>query len=315
MRTPFVDRVSSRRSFLQSSAWLGAGAVAWVAGGSFLARVGAADGSTTRTLPRVPGTLRLHAQRRVETGVKGGRVEPIVEELNWQVSETAIIICDMWADHPCQSAAQRVAAMAPKMNRVVTEARAQGVAVIHAPSSGVKHYEQTPFRKRMKQAAPAEPPVPIKGWCYLDPEKEAKLPIDDSDGGCDDPNPQPNPDFDRHEHPAIKIVGYDGVSADGQEIYNFLEQEGIKNVVMMGVHANMCILGRPFGIRQLRYLGKNVVLVRDLTDAMYDPRDAPHVSHKRGTQLVVEHIERYWCPTILSRDLTSVVPGSDGPAK
>ncbi|MAG93525.1 MAG: protein-signal peptide and transmembrane prediction [Planctomycetaceae bacterium] len=259
--------------------------------------------------------LKLHAQRRVETAVQGGRVEPIVEELNWQVSETAIIICDMWADHPCQLAAQRVGAMAPKMNRVVTEARAQGVAVIHAPSSGVKHYEQTPFRKRMKQAARAEPPVPIKGWCYLDPEKEDKLPIDDSDGGCDDPNPQPNPGFDRHEHPAIKIVGYDGISADGQEIYNFLEQEGIKNVVMMGVHANMCILGRPFGIRQLRYLGKDVVLVRDLTDAMYDPRDAPHVSHKRGTQLVVEHIERYWCPTILSRDLTSVVPGSDGPAK
>ena len=81
----------------------------------------------------------------------------------------------------------------------------------------------------------------------------------------------------------------------------------------MGVHTNMCVLGRSFGIRQMVRLGKNVVLVRDLTDAMYDPRQPPYVSHNRGTEMVVEHIEKYWCPSILSRDLTVVVPGSAGP--
>ena len=93
-------------------------------------------------------------------------------------------------------------------------------------------------------------------------------------------------DIDRHQHAAIKINGFDGVSDNGQEIYNFLEQEGRKNVVLMGVHTNMCVLGRPFGIRQQKYLGKNAVLCRDLTDALYDPRDAPYVSHARG---VVSH--------------------------
>jgi hypothetical protein len=48
----------------------------------------------------------------------------------------------------------------------------------------------------------------------------------------------------------------------------------------------------------------NVVLARDLTDAMYDPRQRPWVSHERGTELVIEHIERYWCPSILGEDLT-----------
>lgn len=57
----------------------------------------------------------------------------------------------------------------------------------------------------------------------------------------------------------------------------------------------------------------NVVLIRDMTDAMYDPRQPPYVSHARGTELVVEHIERYWCPSIESRDLTRVLEGSDGP--
>jgi len=61
-------------------------------------------------------------------------------------------------------------------------------------------------------------------------------------------------------------------------------------------------------------LGFEVVLARDLTDAMYDPRTRPFVSHARGTELVIEHIESMWCPSILSPDLTRVVAGSDGPA-
>jgi hypothetical protein len=81
----------------------------------------------------------------------------------------------------------------------------------------------------------------------------------------------------------------------------------------MGVHTNMCVLGRPFGIRQMVRLGKNVVLARDLTDAMYDPRQPPYVSHARGTELVVEHIERYWCPSMLGKDLTRVIAGTAGP--
>jgi hypothetical protein len=44
-----------------------------------------------------------------------------------------------------------------------------------------------------------------------------------------------------------------------------------------------------------------------LTDAMYSPQDAPHVSHQQGTELVVEYIEKYWGPTALSDELTSAL--------
>jgi hypothetical protein len=44
---------------------------------------------------------------------------------------------------------------------------------------------------------------------------------------------------------------------------------------------------------------------------MYDPRTRPFVSHTRGTELVIEHIETNWCPSIVSEDLTRVIPGSD----
>jgi type 1 glutamine amidotransferase len=83
-----------------------------------------------------------------------------------------------------------------------------------------------------------------------------------------------------------------------------MKQRGIENVIVMGVHTNMCVLGRPFSIRQLVYQGQNVVLVRDLTDTMYNSRMAPFVPHPQGTERMVEHIERYWCPTIPSTALT-----------
>ena len=266
--------------------------------------------------PTVPGKLRLHLRSRREPQGRGGLREVVSSEVEWEVSETAIIICDMWADHPCRMRAQWVATTAPRMNAVITTARDLGVMIIHAPSDGVHNYENTPYRQRMKEAPPADLPVPIRDWCRLDPQREPPLPIDYSDGGCDDPAYYRGPswEWDQREHPAIRIVGYDGVSASGTEIYNFCRQEGIRNIALMGVHTNVCVLSRPFGIRQMCRLGMDVVLVRDLTDAMYDPRDRPYVSHARGTEMVIEHIETYWCPSIASDDLIAVVGGSAGPA-
>ena len=46
--------------------------------------------------------------------------------------------------------------------------------------------------------------------------------------------------------------------------------------------------------------GKHVVLMRDLTDTMYNPSRWPFVSHARGTELFVSHVEKRICPTITS---------------
>jgi nicotinamidase-related amidase len=216
----------------------------------------------------------------------------------------------MWDDHYCKLAAQRVGVMAPKMNQVISAARGHGVMIIHSPSGTLDLYAGTPYRMRLQQAKAAKPSVPLESWCNLDPKREPPLPVDTSKQACDDPVVGLAVRRFSKQHPGLDIIGYDGISDSGQEIYNFLVQEGINNVVLMGVHTNMCVLGRPFGIRQMVRLGKNVVLARDLTDAMYDPRQPPYVSHTRGTEMVIEHIERYWCPSIVGVDLTRVVEGS-----
>jgi nicotinamidase-related amidase len=282
-------------------------------GPTVLAVPGGKDAPPIANRPKVPGKLRLHLRERSEQPAGSGKVRVVERTVDWDAARTAIIICDMWDDHYCKSAAQRVKVMVPRMNEVITAARNHGVMIIHAPSGTVSVYDATPYRKRMKQAKQAKPPVPIASWCHLDLKREPPMPVDTSKCPCDDPVVGPAVRKFNRQHDGLDIIGFDGVSDSGPEIYNFLVQEGIDNVVLMGVHTNMCVLGRPFGIRQMVRLGKNVVLCRDLTDAMYDPRQPPYVSHARGTELVVEHIERYWCPSIRGEDLTRVVPGTAGP--
>ncbi len=270
--------------------------------------------------PKVPGTLSLRARRRAEEPAESGRTRVSEEVLRWEVAQTAIIIIDMWDTHLCALSAQRVAAMAPRMNQVVDAARSLGVMIIHAPSDTMKFYEGRPERLRMQRAPMAPSPFPVRA---TEPDREERriFPIA---GGCDDPVMKkftgPAPATTRclcpweREHDAIHITGYDGISDSGQEIYNFCKQEGIANIALMGVHTNICILNRAFGVREMTRLGFKVVVARDLTDAMYDPRQRPFVSHARGTELVVEHIEANWCPSILSEDLLRVTPGTDGPS-
>src|SRR5262249_39914050 len=40
--------------------------------------------------------------------------------------------------------------------------------------------------------------------------------------------------------------------------------------------------------------------MRDMTDTMYNPQRWPYVSHFQGTDLIVEHIEKFVCPSITS---------------
>lgn len=256
---------------------------------------------------RAAEPLRLRTRKQVEAAPQSGEWKTEEKTVEWDPRKTAIIICDMWDKHWCKGATERVAEMAPRMNQMIEAARGRGVFIIHSPSDTMKFYEGTPQRKRAQAAPVSKPPVPLQSWCKLDPAKEAPLPIDDSDGGCDDDPPCKGYSAWKQEIPVLKIADEDAIT-DSTEAYNLLQQRGIENVIVMGVHANMCVLGRPFSVRQMVGVGKNVVLVRDMTDTMYNSRSRPFLNHFRGTALIVQHIERYWCPSITSADFLGGQP-------
>lgn len=258
-----------------------------------------------------PGRSAQALDVRLRSRQKLGIVEH--SEL-WAPQETAILVCDMWNGHYCQNAFNRIEALVPSMNTMLNSARQLGVHIIHAPSGCMKAYDGTLQRKRMMQAKTFAS-VALGLLFRLNLSPAPPLPIDDITQPCDDDVVGPAVRrFDR-QHPGIEIKEPDGISDEGSEIYNFFDQEGVRNVVIMGVHANMCILNRSFGIRQLLRLGKNVVLARDMTDAMYDPRQSPWVSHQLGTDLVINYIERHFCPSLNSRDLTNAIQNITTPAR
>ncbi len=251
------------------------------------------------------GKLVLHTRSR-PTAV--GSAEPpalVYKTLEWDPKKTAIIICDVWNTMKCKIPADRVAELAPRINEVVSVAREQGVLIVHAPSGTMDFYKDTKARARCVAAPKVKTKIPLK-WNYLDEAREAALPVDDSDGGWEGPLAE-GPAPQTRQHPAIEVKDVDAVG-DSSDIYYLLEERGIENVILTGVHTNMCVLGRPFGIRQLTMLGKNVLLLRDLTDSLYNPAMAPKVNHYRGTDLVIEHVETYWCPTVTSTDFIAKAP-------
>lgn len=268
-------------------------------------------------------SLQLTLQKRVEARPGSGEFRVTTTAEKWEPKQTAIIVCDMWDLHHCKNAVIREREMAPRMNDLLEKARAQGVFIIHAPSSCMKYYEGHPARERAK-AAPkaANLPADIASWCRSIPaEEQGKYPIDQTDGGEDD---------DPVEHAAwaeelkakglnprapwtrqidvLKIYDHDAISDSGVEVWNLLEQRGISNVILVGVHVNMCVAGRPFGLRQMAKNGKRAVLVRDMTDSMYNPARWPFVDHYRGTELFIEHLEKYVCPTITSDQILGGKP-------
>ena len=252
-------------------------------------------------------TLELQARQRVAKAPDSKDFEVVQKQLAWDPAQTALVICDMWDQHWCRGATRRVAEMAPKMNEVVAAAREKGILIIHSPSNCMSFYKDTSMWQRPRAAPKVETEIPLQNWCHLDSKVEAALPIDDSDGGCDCwPPCEPGSPWTRQIQ-AIEIKEGDAITDSG-EAYYLMKQRRIENVVVMGVHTNMCVLGRPFSIRQMVYQGQNVVLMRDMTDTMYNSRMRPYVKHVQGTQLVIEHIEKYWCPTITSTAFTGGKP-------
>ncbi len=251
-----------------------------------------------------------------ETAAGGQSYDRLIRSETWSPATTAFIVCDVWDKHHCLNAVRRLEEFAPRLNQVLQDARRRGAIIIHSPSDCMPAYETHPARLRAT-AVPksANQPEDIEYWCSRIPaEERAAYPIDQSDGGEDDDPAEHakwaaelvslgrNPGMPwKTQSPLIEIDGdRDFISDRGDEVWSILEQHGITSVVLTGVHTNMCVLGRPFGLRQMVRNGKNVVLMRDMTDCMYNPNRWPYVDHFTGNDLVISHVERFVCPTVTS---------------
>lgn len=276
----------------------------------------------TAQLNAQAGEMKL--EMRTQIAQPGGGFKSATQAESWRPAETAVIVCDVWDLHHSINAVRRMEEFLPRMNEVLAHARQLGATIIHAPSDCMPAYAEHPARLRAIKTPTADgaPPL-VRQWCSQIPgERQATYPIDQSDGGEDD-------DPREHAEWAARLIALgrnpgmpwqqqneqitidaerDYLSDRGDEVWNILAARGVRNVILLGVHTNMCVLGRPFGLRQMVLGKKNVVLMRDMTDCMYNPKSWPYVDHYTGNRLVIDHVERYVSPTITSDQLLGGEP-------
>ena len=287
--------------------------------------------SEALNLPSANLEVSLKLQR--PTSSDPSKFSVVNRDEKWTPTETAIIVCDVWDYHHSPNAVARLQQLLPRLDAVLKSARSKGVTIIHAPSDCMDAYQDHPARRRAIAVPRAnEQPADIDSWCSAIPaEEKAAYPIDQSDGGEDDDKSvhaawakklikmgrNPNMPWQRQNAGITIDSQKDYISDRGDEVWNILTKQQIKNVVLTGVHTNMCVLGRPFGLRQMARNGKNVVLMRDMTDTMYNPARWPYVSHFEGTRRVISHVERFVCPTMTSDQWIGGTPfrfeGDDSP--
>jgi len=224
------------------------------------------------TICSEPLTLHMRTQIEQPPGSDQWQEKIIVQDFDPE--KVAFLICDVWDKHWCKTLNARSGKIAHKAAPIVEALRERGVKIIHAPSSCMGYYDK----------------------------KSIPMPIDSSNCCPCTPTCTGYRAWTR-QHPAIKITQDDLISDKIEKIWPFLEKHEIKLVIIIGVHTNMCVLGRSFGIKAMVKHGMPIVLVRDLTDAAYNPKQWPYVSNDEATELMVHWIEKNYCPSIESRDL------------
>ena len=189
-------------------------------------------------------TLVFRARSRVETAAGSGEYRPVQKEIRWEAAKTAVVVCDMWRFHWCKNATRRAAEFAPRANELVCALRERGVLIIHCPSPppGEKdHYKDLPQRKLAQQAPavpvvdpPWEPPPGWKktfgsGWRAANILREAPMPLDVSDNGCDCTPQCKNwaGKMDTRQIEAIPFAAQDAVAGDNLEAFFLMKQRGI----------------------------------------------------------------------------------------
>jgi hypothetical protein len=235
------------------------------------------------------GEIELSLQTRGDDG------KPIITKERVDPSKIGVVVVDMWNFHWCKTATMRVAALVPRMNLVLDAARGEGMTVMLCPSDVVDNYVGRPQREAIF-AMPRHPVPPlIKIECPEPPNA----------GGCACGKERcvTNYGWDGM-HPDL-VIGADDLMPDTlEDVYSICKERGLTHLIYFGVHTQVCLLGKPMGLRNLKSAGLKCILARDLTDAHPGYNPDTGLTPDGHTAEVVEHFERYLSPTV---DMTDEV--------
>lgn len=225
-----------------------------------------------------------------------GRIELASERVDPR--HVGVVAVDVWNFHWCKTATMRVDAIVPRMNKALQAARDLGMTVLLCPSDVVDNYVGTPQREAVFALPRIPVPVVTNVTCP---------PVPDAGGcACGRERCAVNYGWDGM-HPALRLGEADLMPDSQAEVYAICQQRGLTHLIYVGFHTQVCLLGKPMGLKAMKSAGLRCVLARDMTDAHpgYDP--ARNFTPDLNTEQVVEHFEKHLAPTVnLQGELTKL---------
>ena len=209
----------------------------------------------------------------------------------------AVVVVDPWNFHWCKTATMRFGALIPRMNKALDAARSLGMTVMLCPSDVVENYAGWPQRE-VVLAMPKHP---------LPPLAKIDCPAPPFGGGCACGNERcvVNYGWDAM-HPDLRIAETDLMPDTLEELWTICKDRHISHLIYMGVHTEICLLGKSMGLRNLKSAGLRCILARDITDAHPDYDPARGLTPDGHTADVIAHFERYCHPINMAEELAKI---------
>jgi hypothetical protein len=254
----------SRRRFLHSGTALAAGGAGHMA---------------------AAGTIELTLQTRERSGarhVTTERVDP---------RKVAIFAVDCWHYHWCRTWRNRAGSLMPRFNHSFDAARKLGMTLVFSPTNAMRDLNDS--RQRRNTLALANEILPP--LANLPDPYPRNLRYGMCECGLGDDCHYTN--NVNNQHPDLKMRDDEYIALTQQEAYNVLKHRGITHIIYTGFATNMCMWGKPTGMKYMRQFGFRCVAARDLTEAITRYAEESF-NPTRGTLEVLELIERELAPTI-----------------
>ena len=231
------------------------------------------------------GTIQLELQTRDRDN------RPITTVETVDPRKIAVIAVDCWHYHWCRTWRNRAGSLMPRFNYSFDAARKLGMTFIFSPTNAVRDLNESVQRKNTLALADS----PLPALSNLPDPYPGNLRFGMCECGLGDDCHYTN--NVNNQHPDLKMTGDDYIALTQQEAYNVLKHRGITHIIYTGFATNMCMWGKPTGMKFMRQFGFRCMASRDLTEAITRYAEESF-NPTQGTLEVIELIERELAPTL-----------------